>query len=325
MSGTAFSPEGHKPAGHAPVMLTEALEGLNIQPGGRYVDGTFGRGGHSRAILQRLGPSGRLLALDQDPEAVAWAREQIRDPRFTIVHGNFADLTRWVDEQGWTGVVDGILLDVGVSSPQLDDPERGFSFMRPGPLDMRMDTTRGVTAAAWLQQVSESTLRQVLREYGEERFAGRIARAIKQAADRGALTTTEVLAQVVSDVVPRRDRHRHPATRTFQAIRIAVNGELDALKAALQGSGQVLKVGGRLVVISFHSLEDRLVKRFIRAFSAKPPGASTEAQSFCLRGIGKAHFPSVEEIERNPRARSAVMRIAEKRACDHSGPEQKNR
>ena len=301
--------------GHAPVMLAEALEGLNIRPDGCYVDGTFGRGGHSQAILQRLGPAGRLLALDRDPEAVAWARQQIRDPRFTIVHGNFAELARWVTEQGWAGEVDGILLDVGVSSPQLDDPARVFSFMRPGPLDMRMDTTCGVTAEAWLRQVSETTLRQVLRDYGEERFAGRIARAIKLAADSGVLTTTDALARVVSEVVPRRARHRHPATRTFQAIRIAVNGELDALKAALQGSGQVLKEGGRLVVISFHSLEDRLVKRFIRAFSGQQAGRQGKVQPFCLKSVGKARFPSEREVERNPRARSAVMRIAEKRAC----------
>ncbi len=302
---------------HYPVMLNESLEALAIRPDGRYVDGTFGRGGHSRAILERLGPQGRLLGIDQDPEAVAAARALIRDPRFEIEHGSFAQLEAFVAARNWEGQVQGILLDLGVSSPQLDTPERGFSFLREGPLDMRMNPTTGQSARTWLEEVDEKRLADVIRRYGEERFAGRIARAIKSALAEGALKTTLDLANVVSAAVPRKEAHKHPATRTFQAIRIAVNGELDALEAVLEQAERVLAPGGRLVVISFHSLEDRIVKRFIRARSrprdlypdAPVPVAYSKPT---LRAIGKAHFPSKEECAQNIRSRSAVMRVAEK-------------
>jgi len=302
---------------HYPVMLQESLEALAIRPDGRYVDGTFGRGGHSRAILERLGADGHLLAIDQDPEAVAAGRAGIRDPRFEIEHGSFAELARFVAAREWAGKVDGILLDLGVSSPQLDTPQRGFSFLREGPLDMRMNPTTGVSALQWLQRVDEKTLAEVIRRYGEERFAGRIARAIKKALAEDRLRTTLDLAEVVSGAVPRKETHKHPATRTFQAIRIAVNGELDALERVLEQAESVLAPGGRLVVISFHSLEDRIVKRFIRAHSrvrdlypeSPVPVAYSEPT---LRAVGKAHFPSKEECARNIRSRSAVMRVAEK-------------
>lgn len=301
-------------AQHYSVMLEEAIEALVIQPEGCYVDGTFGRGGHSRAILNRLGATGHLLAIDQDPEAVAWAEQHIQDPRFSIVHGNFAQLEEIVAWHGWQGQVDGILLDIGVSSPQLDQPERGFSFLREGPLDMRMNPASGLDARSWLKRVDQKTLEKVLRHYGEERFAGRIARRIKEALAENRLWTTTELAVLVSETVPRKERHKHPATRTFQAIRIAVNGELEALQSALQQSVRVLKPGGRLVVISFHSLEDRLVKRFMRNQQAFPeirglPVENTEPQ---LRPLGKPVFPSERELEENPRSRSAVMRVAEK-------------
>ncbi len=302
---------------HYPVMLQESLDALAIRPDGRYVDGTFGRGGHSRAILERLRPEGRLLAIDQDPEAVAAGRASIQDPRFEIEHGSFAQLEAFARARDWQGAVNGILLDLGVSSPQLDTPERGFSFLREGPLDMRMNPTTGLSALQWLQQVDERALADVIRRYGEERFAGRIARAIKETLAAGALQTTLDLANVVSAAVPRKEAHKHPATRTFQAIRIAVNGELDALEAVLEQAERVLAPGGRLVVISFHSLEDRLVKRFIREHSRArdlyPDSPVPVAYSTpTLRAIGKAHFPSEAECAQNIRSRSAVMRVAEK-------------
>ncbi|HIQ40670.1 MAG TPA: 16S rRNA (cytosine(1402)-N(4))-methyltransferase RsmH [Sulfurivirga caldicuralii] len=298
-------------------MLQEALAGLDIRPDGYYVDATFGRGGHSQAILARLGERGRLLGIDQDPEAVAWAQRHIQDPRFTICHGSFAQLAQFVDELGWRGQVNGILLDLGVSSPQLDEARRGFSFLREGPLDMRMNPHQGLSAREWLQQVDQRTLAKVLRSYGEERFAGRIARAIKKALDEGGLQTTTALAQLIERVVPRRERHKHPATRSFQAIRIAVNQELEALQQVLQQAVEVLAPGGRLVVISFHSLEDRLVKRFIRSQSRVEeifPGLPVSGRQAVprLRPVGKAQFPSERELAENVRARSAVLRVAEK-------------
>ncbi len=304
-------------AAHYPVMLEEALEGLAIRPDGRYVDGTFGRGGHSGAILTRLGEQGRLLAIDQDPEAVAWARAHVQDPRFAIRHGSFAELARFVEEMGWCGRVDGILLDLGVSSPQLDRAERGFSFLREGPLDMRMNPHSGVSAREWLRQVDRRTLEKVLRMYGEERFAGRIARAIKDAVDAGGLHTTTELAQLIERVVPRRERNRHPATRSFQAIRIAVNRELEALQQVLEQALDVLAPGGRLVVISFHSLEDRLVKRFMRRQDRAEgvfPGLPVPAERLAarLKPLGRARFPSERELAENVRSRSAVLRVAEK-------------
>ncbi len=298
---------------HYPVMLHEALEGLSVRPDGIYVDGTFGRGGHSRTILERLGAEGRLLAFDRDPEAVAWARQNMDDPRFEIVHGSFTMLADEVARRGWAGQVAGVLLDLGVSSPQLDARERGFSFLRDGPLDMRMNPGEGISARQWLAEVDQATLAQVLKEYGEERFSGRIARAIKEAVEADGLHTTGELARLVESVVPRREKGKHPATRTFQAIRIAVNGELDALKAVLPQAVDVLRTGGRLVAISFHSLEDRLVKRFIRALSRgerDPFGREVSAPR--LKPVGRAVFPSAEEVAENPRSRSAVMRVAER-------------
>lgn len=306
---------------HYPVMLKEALRGLAIRPDGKYVDGTFGRGGHSRAILSRLGEAGRLLGIDQDPAAVAWSETHIHDPRFVIRHGSFAELGRFVDELGWRGRVNGILLDLGVSSPQLDEAERGFSFLREGPLDMRMNPEAGPSAREWLAQVDQRTLEKVLRSYGEERFAGRIARAIKEAIGEGKLHTTTELAALIEQVVPRRERNKHPATRSFQAIRIAVNRELEALQQVLQQAVEVLAPGGRLVVISFHSLEDRLVKRFIRNQSRVEeifPGLPTAGQSGQprLRPVGKAQFPSERELAENTRSRSAVLRVAEKQESE---------
>ncbi len=244
-------------------MLAEALEGLAVRPDGFYVDCTFGRGGHSRAILRRLGSSGRLLALDKDPAALVSveAKMLLKEPRFTLAHGSFAGLAGQVAHRAMLGKVSGVLMDLGVSSPQLDEAERGFSFLRDGPLDMRMDTSQGPTAAQWLEQIEEDELVRVLKMYGEERFARRIARAIVAARP---VETTRQLAALVEKAVPVKEKHKHPATRSFQAIRIAVNHELDELEQGLAQAMEVLAPGGRLVVISFHSLEDRIVKHFIR-------------------------------------------------------------
>jgi len=301
---------------HQPVLLEEAISSLNIQGDGVYLDGTFGRGGHSRAMLARLTEQGRLLALDKDPQAVAAALEALGDdPRFSIVQGSFADMDHWVRGWGMSGALDGILLDLGVSSPQLDDPERGFSFMEDGPLDMRMDPTQGVSAAEWLAGANERELARVFWEFGEERHARRIARSIVTARERQPLTRTSELAGLIEDTVGRRER-KHPATRCFQAIRIHINNELADLACGLGSSIEQLRPGGRLVAISFHSLEDRLVKRTIRE-AARPgqvrrnipedPGWKPR-----LRPVGKAVQPSEDEISVNPRARSAVMRVAEK-------------
>ena len=255
---------------HRPVLLEEAVQALNTRPDGIYLDGTFGRGGHSRAILARLSQKGCLISLDRDPEAVAAGKEELGDDaRFSIVQGNFADMERYVHEWGVEEGLDGILLDLGVSSPQLDDPQRGFSFMNDGPLDMRMDTTSGRTAAEWLGEASENEIRDVLRTYGEERFAGRIAHAIVMARQEAPLMTTLQLARLVERAVPRREKGKHPATRTFQAIRIRVNQELEQIQRVLEDIFEVLKIGGRLLVISFHSLEDRVVKRFLQTRSGR--------------------------------------------------------
>jgi 16S rRNA (cytosine1402-N4)-methyltransferase len=302
-------------APHQPVMLGEALEGLSMAPDGFYVDCTFGRGGHARAMLARLGPDGRVLALDKDPEAVAeGARLRAEDRRFAIEHASYAELKACVDRHGGVGRVAGVLMDLGVSSPQLDDARRGFSFLRDGPLDMRMDSSRGPTAAEWLNAVSEGELARVLKEYGEERFAGRIARAIIAARP---VATTRQLAAIIEKAAPTRERNKHPATRAFQAIRIAVNRELEELEQALEQAADVLRPGGRLVVISFHSLEDRIVKRFIRgqergdaASTRLPIPHATHAPR--LVRIGKARLPSLSETESNVRARSAVLRVAER-------------
>lgn len=300
---------------HLPVMLHEALDALAIRPDGFYVDCTFGRGGHSAAILQRLNPEGRLLALDKDPAALdsVEAASLLKDPRFTLVHGSYAGLKAQVERLGKIGKVAGVLMDLGVSSPQLDEGERGFSFLRDGPLDMRMDTTSGMTAAQWLAKVEEKELARVLKEYGEERFAGRIARAIVAARP---IETTRQLAKVVENAIPVREKNKHPATRSFQAIRIAVNQELEELESALAGSVEILEPRGRLAVISFHSLEDRIVKRFMREKERGKPMPSKLPLPYehkpTLKAVGKARMPGEEELQTNVRARSAVLRVAER-------------
>jgi len=302
---------------HFSVLLHESLEGLNIKPDGVYIDGTFGRGGHSQALLKRLGENGRLIGIDQDPEAIEYANTHIKDARFEIQYGSFEDVKSYCETRGLVGKVDGMLLDLGVSSPQLDDAERGFSFMREGPLDMRMNPEEGLSAKEWLKKVDEKTLKLVLQNYGEERFSGRIAREIKEASDRDELQTTLDLANLVKRVSPKTEKNKHPATRTFQAIRIAVNRELDVLKNVLESAVEVLAPGGRLSVISFHSLEDRIVKVFIRdqskikdLFPDSP--IQLEVIEPVIKKVGKPIFPSKEECQQNSRSRSAVLRIAEK-------------
>lgn len=301
-------------------MYAEALEQLAIKKEGIYVDCTFGRGGHSQGILSRLNDSGRLLAMDRDLVAIdsEAAQTLLKDKRFKLRHCCFSELESVVADEGWTGKVEGILLDLGVSSPQLDDPERGFSFLRDGPLDMRMARHVGLSAEQWLAQVTEKDLAKVLFEYGEERFARRIARAVIESRAKTPITTTRQLADLVENSLPFREKHKHPATRTFQAIRIEINRELDELKEALQQSVRVLKPGGRLVVISFHSLEDRMVKQFIRSESGakfdpgKLPVKEADISKGMLKKIGKAIKAGDREIGQNPRARSAVMRVAER-------------
>jgi len=300
---------------HQTVLLEEAIDALAIHEDGAYVDATFGRGGHSRLILERLGRGGRLVALDRDPQAVA-AALAIGDARFSVVHANFAELAAVAKRLGLEGV-DGVLLDLGVSSPQLDDAARGFSFRRDGPLDMRMDTSRGQTAAQWLETASEAEIREVIRDYGEERFAKQIAKAIVAARRRAAVVTTGQLAAIVGAAVRTRERNKDPATRTFQAIRIYLNQELAQLSLALPQCVDLLKPGGRLAVISFHSLEDRVVKRFIRDAARadvpiRLPLRARELPQPRLRLIGKPVHPSSEEIAANPRARSATLRVAER-------------
>ncbi|MGO4503927.1 MULTISPECIES: 16S rRNA (cytosine(1402)-N(4))-methyltransferase RsmH [unclassified Dyella] len=301
---------------HIPVMLGEAVEGLAVQAGGRYLDGTFGRGGHARAVLSRLGPDGRLMLMDRDPQAIATAQAEFAsDPRVSIRHANFSSMAEW-DETA--GGLDGILLDLGVSSPQLDEAARGFSFMADAPLDMRMDTTQGESAADFLAHASEKELADVLWNYGDERFSRKIARAIVEDRVENPITRTGQLASLIERLIGRREPGKHPATRSFQALRIHVNGELDALEHGLNAALELLKVGGRLSIISFHSLEDRAVKLFIRDHSGRvqgsrrgPPVAAAPAR---LAAVGKAQFPSDAELSVNPRARSAVLRVAEKLA-----------
>ncbi|MEN4577322.1 16S rRNA (cytosine(1402)-N(4))-methyltransferase RsmH [Pantoea agglomerans] len=304
---------------HTTVLLDEAVNGLNIREDGIYIDGTFGRGGHSRLILSQLGEKGKLIAIDRDPQAIAAAAE-ITDPRFSIIHGPFSALAEYVSERDLVGKIDGILLDLGVSSPQLDDAERGFSFMRDGPLDMRMDPSRGHSAAEWLLHAEEADIAFVLKTYGEERFAKRIARAIVERNREQPMTRTRELAEVISIAMPVKDKFKHPATRSFQAIRIWINSELEEIDIALKSAVEVLAPQGRLSVISFHSLEDRLVKRFMRDQSRGPqvpPGIPmTEHQLRALGGrelklLGKMS-PGDAEVSENPRARSSVLRIAEK-------------
>ncbi len=302
---------------HQPVMLEEALTGLAIKPNGIYLDGTFGRGGHSRAILSQL-QQGRLIAMDKDPRAITVGESLMAsEPRFTIYGGSFAGMKQVVQQSDCLGKVDGILLDLGVSSPQLDDAERGFSFQQDGPLDMRMDPTSGQSAAAWLAVAKEQEIAGVLKEYGEERFAKRIAKAIVKARLEAPIDTTKRLASIVAAANPKWEPGKDPATRSFQAIRIFINQELEDLKTCLADVMDILAPGGRLVVISFHSLEDRIVKRFIREQTRGdqyPPDLPiTHVQlQVKMKAVGKAVKPGKAEIEANPRARSAVMRIAEK-------------
>ena len=307
---------GMGPGAHVSVLLQEAVEALAIKPGGRYVDGTFGRGGHSRAILQQLGPEGRLLALDRDPVAVAVAK-QIDDPRLSLEHTAFSGLTAALDVRGW-GAVDGILLDLGVSSPQLDDASRGMSFRFDAPLDMRMDTSKGETVAEWLARAQEQEIKEVIKDYGEERFAHAIAKALVAARCEHSISSTGQLAALVEKVVRTREPGQHPATRSFQALRIFINRELEELSLVLPQCVERLKPGGRLAVISFHSLEDRIVKRYLREQSQPPhmprglPIRAAELPSPKLRLVGKAIRPGTVEVKANPRSRSAVMRVAEK-------------
>jgi 16S rRNA (cytosine1402-N4)-methyltransferase len=304
-------------AQHVPVLLHEAIEALAVRPDGVYVDATFGRGGHSRAVLGRLGPAGRLLAMDRDPEAVQAARA-ITDPRFTCVHANFGRFEAVLDDAR-IDRVDGVLLDLGVSSPQLDDPQRGFSFRRDGPLDMRMDPTRGVSAADWLARAEERDIEEVIRRHGEERFAQQIAGALVAARAREPFRTTRQLAAVVATAVRTREPGQDPATRTFQALRIHLNQELEELEVALPAAAARLVSGGRLVVISFHSLEDRIVKRFMRDAASPPPlparlpVRAAEIPAPRMRLIGRSVTAGADEIAANPRARSARLRVVEAR------------
>jgi len=305
---------------HETVLLQEAVDALAIRADakrreGCYVDATFGRGGHSRLILERLGAGGRLIALDRDPQAVA-AATRIGDARFRMVHASFAELAGVLERFGQKGV-DGVLLDLGVSSPQLDDAARGFSFRRDGPLDMRMDTSRGQTAAQWLETAGESEIREVIRDYGEERFAKQIAKAIVAARQGRPILTTGQLADIVGAAVRTREKNKDPATRTFQAVRIYVNQELAQLSLALPQILGLLNPGARLAVITFHSLEDRIVKRFMRdaAHADLPirlPLRERELPQPKLRVVGKAQRPAAAEIAANPRARSATLRVAER-------------
>ncbi|MFC3283604.1 16S rRNA (cytosine(1402)-N(4))-methyltransferase RsmH [Litchfieldella rifensis] len=303
---------------HASVLLDGAVEALVHDPAGAYLDGTFGRGGHSRAILERLSPEGRLLAIDRDPQALIEARA-IVDPRFAIEQGEFARLGEYAEHHGLHGKLAGILLDIGVSSPQLDDPERGFSFLRDGPLDMRMDPSRGESVATWLARASAADIAWVFKTYGEERFAKRLAQAIVERRRERAFERTQDLAEVIKAAHPAWEKGKHPATRAFQALRIHINGELEQLDAALDAALEALAPGGRLVVISFHSLEDRRVKRFIRTHVRGdmhlPRGMPIRDDQLVkrLEPVGKASRPGAREVEANPRARSAVMRVARKR------------
>lgn len=303
---------------HVPVLLQAVIDGLQIRADGNYIDATFGRGGHSVEILKRLGSAGRLLAIDRDPDAVRSADEQLTgDPRFAIERGEIAQLEDIATRHGLSGQVDGLLFDLGVSSPQLDEAARGFSFRNDGPLDMRMDPTTGASAAEWLAQVDEKVLKKVLYEFGEERFAPRIARAVVAARNTGPITRTGQLAEIVRACVPSGGKRLHPATKTFQAIRIAVNDELHQLDAALDAAPGVLRQGGRLCVISFHSLEDRRVKRFMRTASRESeayrgmPSVPAEYRPR-LKLIGKAVSATPAEIRQNARSRSARLRIAER-------------
>ncbi|ORF26928.1 16S rRNA (cytosine(1402)-N(4))-methyltransferase RsmH [Snodgrassella alvi] len=304
--------------GHVTVLLNEAVAGLQVQPAGVYVDGTFGRGGHSRLILSQLGKNGRLVVFDKDPQAIAVAQELARqDARVLVVHEGFSALKRSLQQQG-ISQINGALFDLGISSPQIDDAGRGFSFRFDAPLDMRMDTTRGQSAAQWLAVAEEQDIHEVIKNYGEERFSRQIARAIVAQREQSPITTTGQLARLVAQVVRTRERGQDPATRTFQAIRIFINRELEEITVVLPQVMECLVAGGRMAVISFHSLEDRIVKRFLQQHSKPAPlprwavVKEAEREQPPLRLIGKAQKPAPAEIEVNPRARSAVLRVAER-------------
>lgn len=312
--------------GHTPVLLQEVLAALQVTAGGCYLDATFGRGGHTAEILERAGAQGRVVAIDRDAEAIRAGQQRfaasdaLTQGRLTLVGSPFSQMARVVREMGMVRGFNGVLLDLGVSSPQLDNAARGFSFAQDGPLDMRMNNTAGMTAADWVAKTSEHEIVRVLREYGEERFAKRIAGAIVRARVLQPITSTLQLAQIVSAAVPMREPGKHPATRTFQAIRIAVNQELEEIATALAASLDVLAPGGRLCVISFHSLEDAAVKRFMQSHSQEDPVYAGLPQVPAharpkLRRLGRAVHPSAEEVSRNPRARSAIMRVAERLAA----------
>jgi 16S rRNA (cytosine1402-N4)-methyltransferase len=307
---------------HTTVLLHEAIDALAVQPSGTYVDGTYGRGGHSRLILSKLGPAGRLVAFDKDPQAVAHAQSQLQDPRFVAVHADFAHLTQELHARS-IPQVQGVLLDLGVSSPQIDDPMRGFSFRFDAPLDMRMDTTRGESAAEFLQRADQRRIAEVIKGYGEERFAVPIAAALVARREGGdPVATTGQLAQLVARVVKTREAGQDPATRTFQALRIHVNAELEALESGLEGALSMLAPQGRMAVISFHSLEDRIVKRFVAHESReevdrRAPFAAPK-RALRLRAVARV-MPSAAEVQANPRARSAVLRVAERLADQAQG------
>ena len=305
---------------HTSVLLQECLDGLAIKPDGIYIDATFGRGGHSGEILSQLGEQGRLIAFDRDPQAIEAAKRFADDKRFTIVHSPFADMAEVIESMSLTGGIDGVLMDLGVSSPQLDDAERGFSFLRDGPLDMRMDTSRGQSAAEWLAEADEQDITQVIKEFGEEKFGKRIAHAIVNERKVNPITRTSELVRIIDQAMPVKDKFKHPATRTFQGIRIYINAELEQLRVGLKAATAILKPKGRMAVISFHSLEDRLVKRFMKEQSkgkAVPHGLPLTQQEIdadkVLSLIGKAIKPGEDELAVNVRSRSAVLRVAEKR------------
>jgi 16S rRNA (cytosine1402-N4)-methyltransferase len=305
---------------HITVLLDEAVDGLAVRADGCYLDGTFGRGGHSRLILERLGPDGHLLGFDKDPLAIATGNElAAEDGRFVVVQRSFAELGEEIAVRGLAGKVSGVLLDLGVSSPQLDDAERGFSFLNDGPLDMRMDPTRGVSAAQWIASASEEEIARVFKEYGEERFAKRMARAVVLRRAEQPFERTADLAQVLTVANPAWEKGKNPATRAFQGLRIYINNELGDLQRGLDAALEALEVGGRLVVISFHSLEDRIVKQFMRKHAKGerdeyPRDLPIIPKAFepRLKLIGKPQFASAAELKANPRSRSAVMRVAEK-------------
>jgi len=306
---------------HISVLLEEAISGLAIDPDGTYIDCTFGRGGHSALILSKLSDKGRLIAIDRDPSAIAAAEKFSDDNRFTIEHSGFAELEQIADKHQLAGKVNGILLDLGVSSPQLDEAERGFSFMNDGPLDMRMDTSRGQTAAEWLASADVEDIAWVLRTFGEEKHAWRIANAIVDSRDESPLTRTSQLAKLIQTTAPQREIKKHPATRSFQAIRMYINSELEQIEKALAASLSVLMEGGRLVVISFHSLEDRLVKQFMKKHSQgkQVPRGMPISEEEIQKGkklalVGRKTKPSKQEVSDNVRARSSVLRVAERLA-----------